>query len=208
MITVPPERARRLTAVLHLPFLNREVNVRVGRAAIAVAAVLGGALVGGTSALGASTPAGGSIDFLASSSATGGGGTIIVTGAIGDHGKTLNIDANGKPDPNGEHVKVTLTEGTFEVDAVPLDAQTNKASPTFSPATCSAALSATGPVTLVDGTGLYKGITGTVSVNISIAFLLPRYTSGKHKGKCNMGNNATPFAASELIHGTGTVQFG
>ena len=135
-------------------------------------------------------------------------GRTEATGQRGDHGRTLNIDANGKPDPNGEHVKVTLTKGTFEVDAVPLDAQTNKASPTFSPATCSAALSATGPVTLLDGTGLYKGITGTVSVNISIAFLLPRYTSGKHKGQCNMGNNATPFAASELIHGTGTVQFG
>jgi hypothetical protein len=181
--------------------------MRVGRAEIVVAAVLGGLLIGGTSALGASTPAGGSIDFLASGSANG-GGTILVTGAIGDHGKTLNIDANGKPDPNGEHVRVTLTKGTFEVDAVALDAQTNKASPTFSQATCSAAFSATGPVTLLDGTGLYKGISGTVNVKISIAFLLPRFKSGKHEGQCNTGNNATPVAASEQIHGTGTVQFG
>ena len=181
--------------------------MRVGRAVIAVVAVLGGALVGGTSALGASTPAGGSIDFLATGSANG-GGKILVTGAIGDHGKTLNIDANGSPDPNGQHVKVTLTKGTFEVDANALDAKTNKASPIFNQATCSAALSATGPVTLLDGTGLYKGITGTVSVNISIGFLLPRYTSGKHKGQCNTGNNANPVAVSEQIHGTGTVQFG
>ena len=182
--------------------------MRAGNAVIGAAAVLGGLLIGGTSALGASTPAGGSIDFLATGSANGAGGKILVTGAIGDHGKTLNIDANGKPDPNGQHVKVTLTQGTFEVAANALDAKTNKASPTFNHATCSAALSATGPVTLLDGTGLYKGITGTVNINISIAFLLPRYTSGKHKGQCNTGNNATPVAASELIHGAGTVQFG
>jgi hypothetical protein len=47
-----------------------------------------------------------------------------------------------------------------------------------------------------------------INVNISIAFLLPRYTSGKHKGQCNTGNNATPVAASGLTHGTGTEQFG
>jgi hypothetical protein len=41
----------------------------------------------------------------------GAAATILITGAIGDYGKTLTIDKNGKTDSNGNYVKMTLREG-------------------------------------------------------------------------------------------------
>ena len=54
-----------------------------------------------------STPAGGSVKIFATPG-NGPGGTILITGAIGDYGKTLTIDKNGKTDSNGDYVKITL----------------------------------------------------------------------------------------------------
>ena len=51
----------------------------------------------------------------------GAAGKIVITGAIGDYGKTVNIDQNGNTDPNGSFVKVTLQKGSFEVNATTLD---------------------------------------------------------------------------------------
>jgi hypothetical protein len=183
--------------------------MRAGSAVIGVAAVLGGLLIGGTSALGAgapSTPAGGTINIFATPAGNG-HGTTLITGAIADHGTTLKIDQNGKPDPNGHYTKVTLTKGTFEIDGNALNTALSNASPTlFNQATCSVTLSATATVTLLDGTGLYKGITGTVNVTIIEAALLPRFATGKHK--CNTHKNAKPIAIWGSVDGSGTVQFG
>lgn len=155
-----------------------------------------------------SAPAGGSIQIFSFSTSPGGIGSILITGAIGDHGKTLPTNKGGKPDPNGDYVKVTLTKGTFEINATKLNAKANHASPKFSQASCSAALAVTSPVTLLNGTGLYKGITGTVHVTASDAFILPRLTSGTNAGQCNESNSAQPVASLQLVEGTGTVRFG
>jgi hypothetical protein len=69
------------------------------------------------------------------------------------------------------------------------------------------ALLATAPITFVSGTGLYKGISGTVSLTETAAFILPRYTSGKNKGKCNESNSAAPLAEWGALSGSGTVSF-
>jgi hypothetical protein len=47
-------------------------------------------------------------------------------GAIGDHGKTLSTDKNGKPDSNGDFDKPTSQKGSFEVDATALNTRTSK----------------------------------------------------------------------------------
>jgi hypothetical protein len=73
--------------------------------------------------------------------------------------------------------------------------------------TCSMAASVSAPVTLLDGTGLYTGITGTLDVTISEAFILPLYTSGKDKGQCNASPTAQPLADYGSIIGSGTVSF-
>jgi len=187
--------------------------LRLPRLALTIALVGAAvALLATSAAFGASTPsapAGGSIQiFSFSTSPDGGSGSILITGAIGDHGRTLSTNESGNPDPNGDYVKVTLTKGTFEINATKLVAKANHASPTFSQASCSAALSVTSPVTLLNGTGLYKGITGTVHVTASDAFILPRLTSGTNTGQCNESNSAQPVASLQLVDGTGTVRFG
>jgi hypothetical protein len=156
-----------------------------------------------------STPAGGSVRLFVTPSATGnGGGAVVVTGAIGDYGKTTGkMDKNGKANKNGNYGKLVLQQGTIEVDLTTFDTKTNNAQPDINNTTCSAALAVTAPVTLFNGTGLYEGITGTVHLTETYAVILPRYTSGKNKGQCNYSNNAQPLAQWGSIAGTGRVSF-
>ncbi|MGH2412065.1 MAG: hypothetical protein ACRDGS_17115, partial [Chloroflexota bacterium] len=160
--------------------------MRVAKTALGVA-LLGGLLFGGTSAVGAA-PAGGAIQVYVTPNNTG-GGPIVITGAIGDFGKTQAINKNGTSNPNGNFVKITLKKGTFEVDSTALNAL-NKMQPTVNPMTCSGSLSATEPVTLFNGTGLYKGISGTVKITENFAFVLPTFASGAKKGQGNESNSA------------------
>jgi hypothetical protein len=162
---------------------------------------------GGTAGFAAttsSTPAGGSVRIFVTPN-NGAAATILITGAIGDFGKTLTIDKNGKTDSNGNYVKITLQKGTFELNSTTLNAKANSSQPTFYKATCSAQLSATGPVTLFDGAGLYRGITGTLNITETYAFIVPLSASGKNKGQCNP--SAQPISQYSSITGAGTVSF-
>jgi hypothetical protein len=185
--------------------------MRARSAMMGVAVMLGGLLIGGASAGaagGSSMPAGGAVRVILQPSANGGKEKILITGAIGDYGTSLDIDKDGKPDPSGHYSKVTLTRGTFEVNSTALGAALNKASPVVNDqATCSAEISATGPVTVFDGTGLYKGISGTVNATETFGFIGSRYTSGTKKGQCNESNNAPTVAELGTVVGTGTVAF-
>jgi hypothetical protein len=185
-----------------------EVHMRVAKAAASLA-VLGSMLLGGAPAFAAtpSTPAGGTIKIYVVLNGNG-AGPIVITGAIGDYGRTLTINKNGTPDPNnGNYVKITLQKGTFEVNKTTLDARSNKAQPSFDAATCSASLSVTGPITLFDGKGLYAGIGGTINVTINYGFVLPRLKTGKDKGQCNESNSATPLSQYGVVIGAGAVSF-
>jgi hypothetical protein len=169
------------------------------------AVLLGNLLFGGTSIVGAA-PAGGAIQVFVTPNDSG-GGPIVITGAIGDYGQTRSIDKNGKADPNGEYVKITLQKGTFEVNAVTFNTTSRQAQPTVNFATCSAQGSSSGPVTFYNGTGLYQGISGTVRITSTFAAVFPPYSSGKNKGKCNTSNNAQPIAQYSSITGAGMVKF-
>ena len=60
-----------------------------------------------------------------------------------------------------------------------------------------------------NGTGLYKGISGTLMVTETFAAYGPFYKTGAHKGQCNTSNNnATPLAQYGSVQGVGTVKFG
>jgi len=182
--------------------------VQITKVVVSVA-VLGSVLLGGSPAFAATAPgapAGGPVKLFATPS-DGLHATILMTGAIGDYGNALTIDKNGTPDPNGNYVKVTLQKGGFEINSTTLNAKANKAQPTFDTATCSAALYVAGPLTLSNGTGLYSGIVGTLTVSETAAFILPRYTGGKNKGECNTSNSAQPVKQYASIIGTGTVSF-
>jgi hypothetical protein len=67
-------------------------------------------------------------------------------------------------------------------------------------------VSVTAPVTLLDGTGLYKGISGTLNATESIGFIVSRYPSGSGKsaGRCD---RYKPTAQLGTIEASGTVKF-
>ena len=183
-------------------FRRRTLALASVATALAVGAV-GAAVAAATS----STPAGGSIRVFSTSPGTGGGGKILITGAIGDHGTVSSVNKAGKPASNSNYKKFALAQGTIEANITKINAKANQAyaSAQINRSTCSAAIVFSGPATLLDGTGLYAGITGTVNITVSVGILFPRYASGAHQGQCN--ENANPTASTQLVEGTGTVSF-
>jgi hypothetical protein len=170
-------------------------------AGIAGAVLLG---AGGAAFAGAasSAPAGGTIHIFVNvdvkSQTTD---PIVITGAIGDYGKGVDVTKSGKVDANGNYVKVTLTKGTFWVNVTALNAKTNKAPGSFNAATCSFSVSVTSPIILFKGTGLYKGISGKPKVTQTFGGIGPRLASGA----CN--ENANPVVFGGAVTGVGKVTF-
>jgi len=180
----------------------------------------GAALVAGvgmTSAAGAGQPSGGAVKVFVTPGPNG-TGSIVVTGAIGDYGKILDIYKDGKPDPDfytlglvpkdEGYVLVTLQKGTFEIDAQKFDTAEaiGLSGDKVNPMTCWQEGTSTAPVTTFAGTGLYKGISGTTTLTLTIALVYPTVASGKDKGKCDVG--ASPVGTYESIVGQGSVSFG
>jgi len=153
------------------------------------------------------TPTGGPIAIQAT---TGNGptGKIVIAGAIGDWGNALTIDKTGKPDENGNYVKVTLQKGSFEIDSTALNKKTANPHPQVaSDTTCSVSAGGTAPVTFFNGTGLYQGIAGTANVTLTFTGVGHRYASGPHKGQCEHSDNGPPLAMLGSVLGRGTVHF-
>src|SRR5437763_8089541 len=140
--------------------------------AAAVVGALVCALLLGASALATSRSAGvssGKIRIFADASSEGPVSKILITGAIGDYGTATSIDKNGKIDQNGNYVKIALKKGTFEINSTALNAKLNKAPGVFNKTTCSFSFTGSGGVTLFNGTGLYKGISGSAQITLSSA---------------------------------------
>ncbi len=160
---------------------------------IALAGALGVlAVVAASSALSATT--GGAIRVYAVNSnpnSKTNGGTVLITGAIGAKGNVQNINKN--------LVKLVFRQGTFEIDATKLN-NTKTASSSLSKTTCSGYYAATVPLPLLDGTGAYTGISGSVKLTFTEAFVLPR----KANGKCNQNANGTDIS---YVVGSGSVSF-
>lgn len=176
--------------------------------AATVGLVLAGTVVIGGAA-GATTPVSGPTQLWASLGAANGTSfKVIFTGAIGDHGTSIGATANGKPTKkqNPGYRLFNLTKGTIFFNTQKIDAaENNNSAPptTVNATTCSATFVVTEPATAISGTKAYAGITGTINVTISFAFVLPL-----DKGKCNMNSNANPSAAIGQVTGTGTVSYG
>jgi hypothetical protein len=172
----------------------------------AVLALAAGVAIGAASA--GVAPKGGPIALYATISATNAPGKIVLAGAIGDWGKVVSVDENGKPSDNGNFVKVTLRKGTFEIDATALNKKMANPRPQVaSDATCSVAASGSGPVKLFNGTGLYQGISGTANVTMTFMGVGNRYQSGAKKGQCDHNDSTPPLAMLGSVTGRGTVHF-
>lgn len=122
-------------------------------------------------------------------------GTLILTGAITDHG----TDHQGAG-PNGTNLFV-LSKGSFAVDITELGTKLHNLP--VDPNTCSADGTVNGPITIVpgSGTGAYTGISGTLHATASEASILPRLN-----GQCD--TNAKHFDGVLIANGAGTVSYG
>jgi hypothetical protein len=177
---------------------------------VVVITLLGSVAIGDgvvASIAGASSPKGGTVKAFVTPGSNG-RATIVLTGAIGDYGTTQSIDANGKVDSSGAYAKVDLKHGSFRIDQSAFNKAIATASPVaYNSTTCSGYIRASGPITLLDGTGSYLGISGTVTLTITDAFVSPRYVSGAHKGQCNTSNGVAPLAEFASISGAGSVGY-
>jgi hypothetical protein len=156
------------------------------------------------------TPAGGAIRIFGTSNGLGGGGKVLITGAIGDHGQSQSVTKSGKTNGNGNYVLLKLTQGTILLNKTVLDQKINRSfnHAKLNQATCSLSAAASAGLPIVSGTGLYTGITGNAHITVAVGFTLPRYSSGANAGKCNTSNSAAPTASIQTVSGTGRVSFG
>ncbi len=127
-------------------------------------------------------------------------GKVIFTGAIGDYGNALKVNAAGKATKKGAYRLLDLKKGTMLVDIAKFQQAEKKASPAVDLATCSYFGSVSAPVTIVSGTGTYHGITGSVT-------LTARYgaVGATKNGKCTTKTTTPALATYFSITGSGTV---
>jgi hypothetical protein len=167
--------------------------------------IVTGAAIYGSGAAGASTPVGGAIQVWGTP-ASNGGGSVVLTGAIADSGKSVHANSSGKPSKKGIFTLLELKKGTILVNTTQLDKDVNNASltgGTFNNTTCSGYVPTTDPVPVVEGTKAYKGISGSVSITLTFAVVVPL-----QKGKCNLSQSGpNPSAQYGSTVGTGTVTF-
>jgi hypothetical protein len=192
--------------------MTKNVRFPQGGLAFALIAALLAAVTAGVAVAATATgppTAVATINVLSTSSGLGGGGKVIITGGIGDHGTGYSANAAGKRDPNGSYQDLILSKGTILLNKTKLDDAINRAYQKLvvNSATCSTQVAGSGALPIVSGTGAYTGVSGTVHISLAADFILPRYKSGKHAGKCNESNAATPTSSLQVVYGKGTVEF-
>jgi hypothetical protein len=185
--------------------MKRSWSSLSGRALVALLLITVTAIAGTTVALAASaTPAGGAFRVFDVSNGLGGAGTALLTGAIGDHGRSQSVTKSGAPNQNGTYVKLTLSQGTLMLNSSALDKAINQAFGKAVPnsSNCSLSVVASATLPFVSGTGRYVGATGSAHLTVAIGAILPR-----KNGKCDNSNNVTPTASRQIVYGTGSVSF-
>ncbi len=97
-------------------------------------------------------------------------------------------------------LRARFPKGTFLLNEVSAGHETG----TINPTTCAAVYTDTGiKYTITDGTGSYKGITGSGTANLRFTGTLPKLSNGK----CNESTSVTPVAGTALsvVHARGPV---
>ncbi|HXQ18808.1 MAG TPA: hypothetical protein VN781_04195 [Acidimicrobiales bacterium] len=175
--------------------------MQIGKAAVGVALV-GGVLFGAAPAFGVSAPVGTPLKVFVLPGNAKVPGAVVLTGAVGDYGKAVNVNSAGKPDKKGPDGKFLLKKGTITLDLSQLKAAAATAkSNDFNTTTCSASVTFSAPAAVLSGTKAYAQITGSLTLTETGAFVLPF-----KGGKCNA--SAAPSAQWEAVTGSGTVTFG
>jgi hypothetical protein len=171
---------------------------------LAGAAVAGMLIVGGGAVAVAGSNTASTTVYVVGSQ-TGPRGPIEFAGAIGDYGPGKTVNAAGKTVSMGNFFQATMQKGDVTIDLKALNQTFESASPkVFNASTCSGEFVFTAPITLVKGTGPYKGISGKLRISVISSFVLPRIKTGTAKGQCNM--NSEPAHDFTTFAGKGPVQ--
>ena len=105
--------------------------------------------------------------------------------------------------PNSSSTHVTITFPTKSGNlVVAANAPGANAPPTIvNKAACTfrSAVHATYTVDGAKSTGRFAGATGSGKATFSFQANAPKYTSGRHKGQCNMSSNAQPLASGAFV---------
>lgn len=129
-------------------------------------------------------------------------GKAMFTGSFSDYGKSVSGNSKGKPTKNGSFALLILKKGSILVDTSQFDSVFKSTQPqTVNMTSCSLSLHLSASVTIVKGTRAYVGISGTLTLTATAAFIRP-----SKKGTCTV--TATPVGAWATFTGSGTVSFG
>ena len=119
----------------------------------------------------------------------------VATGVISATG-TMQATSTASSAP----LKAKFPKGTFMLN----ETSPGRQSGTINPSTCVAVYTDTGLTYKINnGTGSYKGISGTGTANLKFTGTLPKLSNGK----CNESTNVTPVAGTALsvVHARGPI---
>jgi hypothetical protein len=127
-------------------------------------------------------------------------GKVLITGAIGDYGSTVNATSAGKPTAKkGSYSLLRLKKGTILVNTAAISQAGTTVQPsTANTATCTFVDVVSAPIPIVKGTGAYAGISGTFTTTGTIAGIFPQ-----KNGKCVTTGSVAAFYIE--FEGTGTI---
>jgi hypothetical protein len=152
----------------------------------------------------AKTPAkGGRVHVFDYTDNDGVGSTVILTGAIGDLGEAVSVNANGtiNPEHNSE-LNLALNQGSFRIRIAGLDKKLVSALSHvhLNTSTCSLHVTATGaaPIVAGSGTGSYRGISGNFNLTVTVDEI---------SSKVNCSVSGAFEAEAIVITGSGIVSF-
>ena len=137
----------------------------------------------------------------------GAASSIVITGVIGDYGTATSVTKDGFINNNGNYVHILLQKGTLSIDSTGLNEKTKNMQPNYNSKTCAFWFTASSPVTITSGTGLYKGAHGSVNISISFAGVGQLVDNGKNKGQCDQSQSTPPIAQYASITGSGTIAY-
>jgi hypothetical protein len=127
--------------------------------------------------------------------------TVVLTGAVGDAGKAQSVGPDGTVDADHRsQLNLMLAHGSFRLNIADLDMKIVGAFGHFptDPETCSGSVTVTAAVPIVAGSGTdaYRGITGTFTLNVTIAEDFP-------PAHCDV--TAPPLAEVIVMSGAGKI---
>jgi hypothetical protein len=106
-------------------------------------------------------------------------GRVLITGAIGDYGKTYATDSKGKHSANGLFEVLVFSHGSILINGSKFAAYLSSAVPHIVDGSkCSATLAIEAPVPIKSGTGDYGGITGSITLTQTSAYIFDKSKSG------------------------------